>query len=191
MSVVAGIMFLQSTGRPTTQPIRKNPNMRLRKGQYETSVPTVADRIAQTVVALQLQPRTESIFHDDSFGYRPGRSAHDALERCRRRCWQKDWVLDCDIQKFFDSLDHRLVVRAVKANTDQRWVLLYVKRWLTAPLRLSDGTLQDRDRGTPQGSAVSPVLANVVLHYAFDMFLEREFPSCDIRTVRRLMSNST
>ena len=140
-------------------------------------VPTVADRIAQTVVALQLQPRAESIFHDDSFGYRPGRSAHDALERCRRRCWQKDWVLDCDIQKFFDSLDHRLVVRAVKANTDQRWVLLYVKRWLTAPLRLSDGTLQDRDRGTPQGSAVSPVLANLVLHYAFDMFLEREFPT--------------
>jgi RNA-directed DNA polymerase len=140
-------------------------------------VPTAADRIAQTVVALQLQPRTESIFHDDSFGYRPGRSAHDALERCRRRCWQKDWVLDCDIQKFFDSLDHRLVVRAVKANTDQRWVLLYVKRWLTAPLRLSDGTLQDRDRGTPQGSAVSPGLANLVLHYAFDMFLEREFPT--------------
>ena len=155
----------------------EDPNKRLQEGQYETSVPTVADRIAQTVVALQLQPRTESIFHDDSFGYRPGRSAHDALERCRQRCWQKDWVLDCDIQKFFDSLDHRLVVRAVKANTDQRWVLLYVKRWLTAPLRLSDGTLQDRDRGTPQGSAVSPVLANLVLHYAFDMFLEREFPT--------------
>jgi RNA-directed DNA polymerase len=140
-------------------------------------VPTVADRIAQTVVALQLQPRTESIFHDDSFGYRPGRSAHDALKRCRQRCWQKDWVLDLDIRKFFDSLDHRLVVKAVKANTDQRWVLLYVKRWLTAPLQMPDGTLQDRDRGTPQGSAVSPVLANLVLHYAFDMFLEREFPT--------------
>jgi group II intron reverse transcriptase/maturase len=140
-------------------------------------VPTVADRIAQTVVALQLQPRTESIFHDDSFGYRPGRSAHDALERCRQRCWQKDWLLDCDIQKFFDSLEHRLVVKAVKANTDARWVLLYVKRWLTAPLQLPDGTLQERDRGTPQGSAVSPVLANLVLHYAFDMFLEREFPT--------------
>lgn len=140
-------------------------------------VPTVADRIAQTVVALQLQPRTESIFHDDSFGYRPGRSAHDALERCRQRCWQKDWLLDCDIQKFFDSLEHRLVVKAVKANTDARWVLLYVKRWLIAPLQLPDGTLQERDRGTPQGSAVSPVLANLVLHYAFDMFLEREFPT--------------
>jgi RNA-directed DNA polymerase len=140
-------------------------------------VPTVADRIAQTVVALQLRPRTESIFHDDSFGYRPGRSAHDALERCRQRCWQKDWVLDCDIKQFSGSLEHRLVVKAVKANTDARWVLLYVKRWLTAPLQLPDGTLQERDRGTPQGSAVSPVLANLVLHYAFDMFLEREFPA--------------
>jgi RNA-directed DNA polymerase len=140
-------------------------------------VPTVADRIAQTVVALHLRPRTESIFHDDSFGYRPGRSPHDAVQRCRQRCWQKDWVLDLDIRKFFDSLEHRLVVKAVKANTDQRWVLLYVKRWLKAPLKLPDGGLQDRDRGTPQGSAVSPVLANLVLHYAFDMFLEREFPT--------------
>ncbi|WP_231104698.1 group II intron reverse transcriptase/maturase [Haloechinothrix halophila] len=142
-------------------------------------VPTVADRIAQTVVALQLEPRTESIFHPDSYGYRPGRSAHDALARCRTRCWKKDWVLDLDIRKFFDSLDHGLVVKAVKVNTDRKWVLLYVKRWLTAPLQLPDGTLVERDRGTPQGSAVSPVLANVVLHYAFDMFLAREFPTVE------------
>jgi RNA-directed DNA polymerase len=140
-------------------------------------VPTVADRIAQTVVAKQLEPRTESIFHDDSYGYRPGKSPHQALEVCRQRCWKKDWLLDLDIRKFFDSLDHRLVVKAVKANTDQKWVLLYVKRWLVAPLQLRDGTLQQRDRGTPQGSAVSPVLANLVLHYAFDMFLAREFPT--------------
>ena len=140
-------------------------------------VPTVADRIAQTVVALHMQPGTEVIFHDDSFGYRPGRSAHDALDRCRQRCWKKDWVLDCDIQNFFDSLEHRLVIKAVKAITDAPWVLLYVKRWLIAPLQMPGGTLQDRDRGTPQGSAVSPVLANLVLHYAFDMFLTREFPS--------------
>ena len=137
----------------------------------------MADRIAQTVVALQLEPRTESIFHDDSYGYRRGKSAHDALETCRVRCWKKDWVLDLDIRKFFDSLDHRLVVTAVKANTDQKWVVLYVRRWLKAPLRLPDGTLLERDRGTPQGSAVSPVLANLVLHYAFDMFLVREFPT--------------
>lgn len=139
-------------------------------------VPTVADRIAQAVVALRLEPRTESIFHPDSYGYRPGKSAHDALRKCRERCWRKNWVLDLDIRKFFDSLDHDLVVKAVEANTTDKWVLLYVKRWLKAPLQLSDGTLQERGKGTPQGSAVSPVLANLFLHYAFDMFLEREFP---------------
>lgn len=142
-------------------------------------VPTVADRIAQTVVALTLEPRTESIFHDDSYGYRPRRSALQAVERCRQRCWKKDWVLDLDVQKFFDSVDHALMVKAVEANTDQRWVVLYVKRWLVAPLQLPDGTLQERDRGTPQGSAVSPVLANLFMHYAFDQFLAREFPSVD------------
>jgi RNA-directed DNA polymerase len=140
-------------------------------------VPTVADRIAQTVVALQLEPRTESIFHPDSYGYRPNKSAHDALGKCRERCWRKNWVLDLDIRKFFDSLDHDLVVKAVEANTDQKWVVLYVKRWLKAPLQLPDGTLQERGRGTPQGSAVSPVLANLFLHYAFDSFLAREFPT--------------
>jgi RNA-directed DNA polymerase len=115
----------------------------------------VADRIAQTVVALALEARTESIFHDDSYGYRPGRSALQAVERCRTRCWKKDWVLDLDVQKFFDSVDHSLMVKAVEANTDKRWVVLYVKRWLVAPLALPDGTLQARDRGTPQGSLCS------------------------------------
>ncbi|SNR95718.1 group II intron reverse transcriptase/maturase [Haloechinothrix alba] len=148
-------------------------------GTRTLGVPTVADRIAQTVVALQLEPRTEWIFHDDSYGYRPGKSAHDALRKCREWCWKKNWVLDLDIHKFFDSLEHRLVVKAVKANTGQKWVLLYVKRWLKAPLQRPDGTVQERDRETPQGSAVSPVLANLVLHYAFDMFLDREFPTVE------------
>jgi RNA-directed DNA polymerase len=146
-------------------------------GTRTLGVPTVGDRIAQTVVALTLEARTESIFHEDSYGYRPKRSALQAVERCRRRCWKKDWVLDLDVQKFFDSVDHALMVKAVAANTDQPWVVLYVKRWLTAPLQLPDGTLQTRDRGTPQGSAVSPVLANLFMHYAFDMFLAREFPT--------------
>ena len=142
-------------------------------------VPTVGDRIAQTVVAMTLESKVESIFHPDSYGYRPGRSQHAAVERCRERCLKKPWVLDLDIKAFFDSLDHDLVVRAVAANitAEQRWVLLYVKRWLKAPLQLPDGTLQERDRGTPQGSAASPVLANLVLHYAFDKFLDREFPT--------------
>jgi RNA-directed DNA polymerase len=139
-------------------------------------VPTVGDRIAQTVVALQLEPRTESIFHDDSYGYRPGRSPLMAVEKCRERCWKKDWVLDLDVQKFFDSVDHDLMVRAVAANTDQKWVVLYVKRWLKAPMQLPDGRVVERDRGTPQGSAVSPVLANLFMNYAFDSWLGREFP---------------
>jgi group II intron reverse transcriptase/maturase len=142
-------------------------------------VPTVADGVAQTVVAMRLESRTESIFHPDSYGYRPRKSAKDALKKCRERCWKKDWVLDLDIQKFFDSLDHDLVVKTVEANTTDKWVLLYVKRWLAAPLQLPDGTRQERTEGTPQGSAVSPVLANLFLHYAFDMFLEREFPTVE------------
>jgi retron-type reverse transcriptase len=101
---------------------------------------------------MQLEPRTEAIFHRDSYGYRPRRSAHHALARCRARCWSYDWVIDLDIQKFFDSVDHDLMVKAVEANTDCRWVVLYVKRWLVAPLALPDGTLTERDRGTPQGS---------------------------------------
>jgi RNA-directed DNA polymerase len=142
-------------------------------------VPTVADRIAQTVAAMTLESRTESIFHDDSYGYRPRRGALDAVAKCRRRCQQRSWVLDLDVEKFFDSVDHRLMLKAVEANIthEQRWVALYVKRWLTAPLALPDGTMQERNRGTPQGSAVSPMLANLFMHYAFDSWLEREFPA--------------
>jgi RNA-directed DNA polymerase len=140
-------------------------------------VPTVADRVAQTVVARHLGVRVEPVFHADSYGYRPGRSALDAVERCRERCWKKDWVIDLDIQKFFDSVRWDLIVKAVEAHTDAVWVKLYVKRWLQAPLQLPDGTLQQRDRGTPQGSAVSPVLANLFMHYAFDTWLAREFPT--------------
>lgn len=142
-------------------------------------VPTVADRIAQTVVALRLEPRMESIFHDGSYGYRPGRSPLDAVAKCRERCWKKDWVLDLDVEKFFDSVDHDLMVKAVEANTDQKWVVLYVKRWLKAPIQMPDGRLAERKRGTPQGSAVSPVLANLFMHYAFDSWLEREFPAVE------------
>jgi group II intron reverse transcriptase/maturase len=145
-------------------------------GTRVLGVPTVADRIAQTVVAGRLEAKVEPIFHPDSYGYRPGRSALHAVEACRRRCWRNDWVIDLDIQKFFDSVRWDLVIEAVEANTEDPWVVLYVKRWLEAPLRLPDGTLQQRDRGTPQGSSVSPVLANLFLHYAFDTWMTREFP---------------
>ena len=140
-------------------------------------VPTVADRVAQTVVAARVEREVEPIFHSDSYGYRPGRSALDAVGSCRARCWKYDWVIDLDIQKFFDTVPWDLVVKAVEAHTDQPWVLLYVNRWLRAPVQQADGTLIERDRGTPQGSAVSPVLANLFLHYAFDAWMAREFPT--------------
>jgi group II intron reverse transcriptase/maturase len=127
-------------------------------------VPTVADRVAQTVVARRLETRVEPIFRPGSYGYRPGRSQLDAVAACRKRCWTSDWVIDLDIQKFFDSVPWDLVVKAVEVNTDQPWVVLYVKRWLAAPLHSAEGIVQHRDRGTPQGSAVSPVLANLFLH---------------------------
>jgi RNA-directed DNA polymerase len=142
-------------------------------------VPCVADRIAQTVVAARLEAEVEPIFHPDSYGYRPRRSALDAVKVCRLRCWRKNWVIDLDVAKFFDSVRWDLIVKAVERHCHLPWVLLYVKRWLQAPMQLPDGTLQQRDRGTPQGSAVSPVLANLFMHYAFDMFLDREFPAVE------------
>jgi group II intron reverse transcriptase/maturase len=140
-------------------------------------VPTVADRVAQTVAARRLQVKAEPVFHSDSFGYRPGRSALDAVARCRKRCWRYDWAIDLDVEKFFDTVPWDLVVKAVQAHTDDPWVVLYVKRWLAAPLVLPDGSVQERDRGTPQGSAISPMLANLFMHHAFDMWMTREFPS--------------
>jgi RNA-directed DNA polymerase len=147
------------------------------QGVRTLGVPTVADRVAQTVVRLYLEPGVEPLFHPDSYGYRPGRSALDAVGVCRKRCWKYDWLIDLDFQSFFDSVDHLLVLKSVAAHTDQRWILLYVERWLTAPLDYGDGTLEARDRGTPQGSAISPVLANIYLHYSFDMWMAREFPA--------------
>jgi RNA-directed DNA polymerase len=147
------------------------------QGVRTLGVPTVADRVAQTVVRLYLEPGVEPLFHPDSYGYRPGRSALDAVGVCRKRCWKYDWLIDLDFQSFFDSVDHSLVLKSVAAHTDQRWILLYVERWLTAPLDYGDGTLEARDRGTPQGSAISPVLANIYLHYSFDMWMAREFPA--------------
>ena len=117
---------------------------------------------------LYLEPKVEPMFHPDSYGYRPGRSALQAVGVCRERCWRKDWVIDLDMKAFFDTLDHELVMWTVRHHTDQQWILLYVERWLKAPLQEKDGTLVERERGSPQGSAISPLLANLFMHYAFD-----------------------
>jgi len=147
------------------------------RGVRILGVPTVADRIAQTVVKMYLEPVVEPIFHEDSYGYRPGRSALEAVGACRERCWKTDWVIDLDIRAFFDTLDHELVMRAVRHHTDLKWVHLYVERWLKAPLQREDGSLVARDQGSPQGSAISPLLANLFMHYAFDTWMQREFPA--------------
>jgi RNA-directed DNA polymerase len=165
-----------SSGSYFPPPVRAVEIPKRDGGTRVLGVPTVADRIAQTVVRGYLEPGVEPHFHPDSFGYRPGRSALDAVGVCRERCWRQDWVLDLDIQAFFDSVPHDLVLRAVARHTDQRWVLLYVERWLKAPLQREDGSLVERDRGTPQGSAISPLLANIFLHYALDAWMAREHP---------------
>jgi RNA-directed DNA polymerase len=140
-------------------------------------IPTVTDRIAQMVVKMQLEPMVEPHFHPDSYGYRPKKSAHDALGVARQRCWQYNWCVDLDIKGFFDNLEHELVMRAVSRHTDSKWILLYVERWLKAPGQQRDGTLIARDKGTPQGGVISPLLANLFLHYAFDKWMERNYPN--------------
>jgi RNA-directed DNA polymerase len=165
-----------SSGSYFPPPVRAVEIPKNAGGVRRLGVPTVADRVAQTVVRLYLEPEVEPLFHPDSYGYRPGRSALDAVGVCRKRCWKFDWVIDLDIRSFFDSIDHTLLLKAVSKHTDLPWVLLYVQRWLEAPLQLQDGTLVPRDRGTPQGSAISPLLSNLFLHYAFDVWLTKQFP---------------
>lgn len=139
-------------------------------------IPTVGDRIAQMVAKEVLEPLVEPSFHPDSYGYRPGKSALQAVEVTRKRCWRYDWLVEYDIQKLFDTIDHTLMLRAVKHHTDCKWVLLYIERWLTAPMQLEDGSCVARTAGTPQGGVVSPLLANLFLHYGFDQWMLRTFP---------------
>jgi RNA-directed DNA polymerase len=166
-----------SSGCYFPPPVRMVEIPKPQGGVRVLGVPTVADRVAQTVVAMVLEAKVEPIFHPGSYGYRPGRSQLDAVAACRQRCWKYDWVIDLDIKAFFDSVPWDLILKAVTSVCDLAWVLLYVRRWLAAPLRYPDGTLAERTLGTSQGSAISPVLANLFMHYAFDTWLERTFPA--------------
>ena len=146
-------------------------------GKRQLGIPTVADRVAQTVAKMVLEPLVEPMFHPDSYSYRPNRSALDAVGVARKRCWEADWIVDLDIKAFFDSLVHELVERAVAHHTEVPWIRLFIARWLRAPVQKADGTLEPRTKGTPQGGVISPLLANLFLHYAFDVWMKREFPN--------------
>lgn len=159
-------------------PVKAVPIPKKAGGTRILGVPTVADRVAQTVVKMIIEPMLEPVFDSNSFGYRPGRSALDAVAMVRRRNWEYDWVVEFDIKGLFDNIDHKLLLRAVRKHCTVPWVLLYVERWLKAPMEI-EGNRVERDRGTPQGGVVSPLLANLFLHYAIDMWMRR-----DLRSVR-------
>jgi group II intron reverse transcriptase/maturase len=145
-------------------------------GTRVLGIPSVVDRVAQSAAVLAVEPGVEKVFHDDSYGYRPGRSPQDAVRVCRRRCFRRDWVVDLDVKAFFDSVPWVLMLKAVARHTTQAWVMLYVERWLKAPMLTPDGSLTHRTKGTPQGGPISPLIANIFLHYGFDTWMNREFP---------------
>lgn len=145
-------------------------------GQRWLGVPAVLDRVAQQVVKDALEPELEKVFHQDSYGYRPNKSAHDAVDKCRIRCLNQTWVIDMDIKGFFDNLDHDLLFKALEKHVKGKWMLCYIERWLKAPVEQADGSIESRQMGTPQGGVISPLLANLFLHYAFDKWMEKELP---------------
>ena len=142
-------------------------------------IPTVKDRVAQMVIAQELEELLEPVFSENSYGYRPNKNAHQAIGVARENCWKYGWVVDMDIKGFFDNIDHGLMIRALRHYTDKEYIITYVKRWLKAPIQLEDGSLiQNEEKGTPQGGVISPILANLYLHVVFDKWMEHHFPDC-------------
>jgi group II intron reverse transcriptase/maturase len=167
-----------SSGSYFPPPVKQVEIPKASGGTRKLGVPTVADRVAQTVVKLVIEPGLDVIFHPDSYGYRPGRSAKQAVAITRERCWRYDWVVEFDIKAAFDQIDHGLLMKAVRTHIREDWILLYIERWLVAPFETADGTRVPRTRGTPQGGVVSPILMNLFMHYTFDRWIQRTSPNC-------------
>jgi RNA-directed DNA polymerase len=162
-----------SSGSYFPPPVKAVPIPKKQGGERVLGIPTVADRIAQMVVKLVFEPSVEPYFLQDSYGYRPNKSALDAVGITRQRCWRYDWVLEFDIKGLFDNIDHELLMKAVRKHTDNKWVILYIERWLKTPMQLADGSLIERTKGTPQGGVISPILSNLFMHYVFDMWMNK------------------
>ncbi len=165
-----------SSGSYFPPPVKQVEIPKAKGGTRKLGVPTVSDRVAQTVAKLMIEPILDPAFHEDSYGYRPGKSAKQAIAVTRKRCWQYDWVVEFDIKAAFDQIDHALLLKAVRHHIREDWILLYIERWLTAPFETADGS--PRTRGTPQGGVVSPILMNLFMHYAFDTWMKRTHPQC-------------
>ncbi len=170
-----------SSGSYFPPSVKAVPIPKKQGGERILGVPTVSDRIAQMVVKMMFEPTVEPYFHPDSYGYRPNKSALDAVGITRQRCWQYDWCLEFDIKGLFDNIDHGLLLKAVRKHTDNKWVILYIERWLKAPMQFPNGSLVERTKGTPQGGVISCILSNLFLHYVFDAWMTKhhlEAPWC-------------